>query len=679
MTENNNNENFTKDEFFQKLKEFEEKWMKMLDIKESQIQKKISDLKENSDDILKKSKTIVDNYSSYRINESKLNDFASFQNKVNDMLITHEIRINNNIKDISAFSAKYDKIISENIFLPGFVGPSCQYKTLSEYINYNIDEVSRLKSEKEILKRDQKEYKTKIEGFIKQMVLLNETSMAQNREYTNSKQKDYELLIDGKLQPLSDKIFRFYELSSQFQSNVEKDIKLFRKDLEKILKNKEELLNIIKQKEDNLKKNFDELYKKVVLNIQDIGINKNKISGMKNEIDEINKSYDKLNTNINEINKEIKIIKNINTQKNRVKVKDIRHSTTVFNSFKNKLDLNNISPRRANIHKSIIFNKEKNIAEEDEEEKENNQYNKSNKDNDEIKNKKIDDGIQKDDDIDNIELNNNEKSDKTKAINQKKENNTQMAKSKYKSIYNDMFKKKDKETGDIFETFYLGNTKIPIISKPFFLEQKILSDEELRLLYKERKQKKKEKEKLDKIRKNFLNFDLSSKNKNTNDNINIINKGNNFNISYYKLSIPKLNFKQKSEDKMHYITHLDKKRLQDLNTNEIRNKNKNAMSIERTNYIISPKIKKNKTKNFNLMNLRLEDSAAINPEKNNGAYVLAKRQFELNDKTRLNLTPTSYVYLYDNKKGNKTSKLVSMTFMKEEQKISNSLSNTLEI
>ena len=66
---------------------------------------------------------------------------------------------------------------------------------------------------------------------------------------------------------------------------------------------------------------------------------------------------------------------------------------------------------------------------------------------------------------------------------------------------------------------------------------------------------------------------------------------------------------------MHYITHLDKKRLQDLNTNEIRNKNKNAMSIERTNYIISPKIKKNKTKNFNLMNLRLEDSAAINPEK----------------------------------------------------------------
>ena len=676
MTENNNNENFTKDEFFQKLKEFEEKWMKMLDIKESQIQKKISDLKENSDDILKKSKTIVDNYSSYRINESKLNDFASFQNKVNDMLITHEIRINNNIKDISAFSAKYDKIISENIFLPGFIGPSCQHKTLSEYINYNIDEVSRLKSEKEILKRDQKEYKTKIEGFIKQMVLLNETSMAQNREYTNSKQKDYELLIDGKLQPLSDKIFRFYELSSQFQSNVEKDIKLFRKDLEKILKNKEELLNIIKQKEDNLKKNFDELYKKVVLNIQDIGINKNKISGMKNEIDEINKSYDKLNTNINEINKEINLLNNYNNNniipRNNI-IKDRRQSMMNFTAFKNNIDLNNLSPRKPNKHKSNIFRNIVNIEEKI--------TNKIKKENNVKKNRTIDNETQKDEDTEeNIEEiktegNNNEKREKSNLIIKQKleERNNQITKNEYKSIYNNMLKEKD--SNEIFETFYLGKTKIPIITKPLFLDQRILSNEELRQLYKERKQQKKEKEKIEKIRNNFLNLDSNSKTKNTNDNINSINKGKNFNISYYKLSIPKIHFNQKSEDKMYNLNYLEKKKIKTLNNNT---KNKNSTSPERTNYLISPKLTSNKMKHLNLINLKLDSSVAINPETNNGAYVLAKNQQEYYNKTRLNLTPTSYVYLYDNSKGTKTSKLVSMTFMREEQKMANSLSNNLE-
>ena len=54
--------------------------------------KKISDLQENSENIFKKSKIILDNYSINKINESKINEFDSFQNKVNDMLITHEIR-----------------------------------------------------------------------------------------------------------------------------------------------------------------------------------------------------------------------------------------------------------------------------------------------------------------------------------------------------------------------------------------------------------------------------------------------------------------------------------------------------------------------------------------------------------------------------------------------------------
>ena len=93
---------------------------------------------------------------------------------------------------------------------------------------------------------------------------------------------------------------------------------------------------------------------------------------------------------------------------------------------------------------------------------------------------------------------------------------------------------KEKDNNEIFETFYQGKTKIPIITKSLFLDQRILSNEELRRLYKERKQQKKEKEKIEKIRNNFLNLDSNSKAKNTNDNI---NRGKNFNIRYYKISI----------------------------------------------------------------------------------------------------------------------------------------------
>ena len=673
MIENNNNENLIKEEFLKNMREFEEKWMKILDIKEFQLQKQITDLKEDSENIFQRSKAILDNYSAHKVNESIINDFATFKNKVNDMLVTHEIRINNNIKDISNFSSKFDKIISDNIFIPGFIGPSCQYKTLSDYINSNIEEMNRMKIEKEVIKKEQKEYKIKIESFIKQMVLLNETSMIQNKEYTNSKQKDYELLLDGKLQPLNDKIFRFYELSSQFQSKVEKDIKLFREHLDKI---KDELIENIKEKEENLKKNLDELHKKIVLNIQDIGINKNKILGIKSDLDEINKSYDKLNTSINEINKEINLLKNNNNnngiQRNNI-IKGRRQSMINFTAFKNNIDLNNLSPRKPNKHKSNIFRNIVNIEEKI--------TNKIKKENNVKKNRTIDNETQKDEDTEeNIEEiktegNNNEKREKSNLIIKQKleERNNQITKNEYKSIYNNMLKEKD--SNEIFETFYLGKTKIPIITKPLFLDQRILSNEELRQLYKERKQQKKEKEKIEKIRNNFLNLDSNSKTKNTNDNINSINKGKNFNISYYKLSIPKIHFNQKSEDKMYNLNYLEKKKIKTLNNNT---KNKNSTSPERTNYLISPKLTSNKMKHLNLINLKLDSSVAINPETNNGAYVLAKNQQEYYNKTRLNLTPTSYVYLYDNSKGTKTSKLVSMTFMREEQKMANSLSNNLE-
>ena len=623
--------------------------------------KKISDLQENSENILKKSKIILDNYSINKINESKINEFDSFQNKVNDMLIAHEIRINNNVKEINNISSKYDKIISENIYIPGFIGPSCHYKTLSEYINNNIDEINKIKIEKETLKKEQKDYKAKIESFMKQMILLNETSMAQNREYTNSKQKDYELLLDGKLQPLNEKIFRFYESSFQFQSNIEKNIKLFRNDLDKVLQIKEELINIINEKELNLKKKLDDLYKKIVLNIQDIGINKNKISGIKNEIDGIKKTHDKLKTSVIEINKEIKILKNNNMPKNNI-IKGRRQSMSNlnFDGFKNNLYLNNVSPRRINKHKTIIYNKTENIKEEI-----NKKFKKEAKEKD-IKNKTIDNAIQKDENSEsneeNSKINDNQIKDdnKIELINKLKLENkeNQISKNKYKKIYNKIFDEKDKEKDGIFDTFYLGKTKIPIITKPIFLEQRILSDEEMRKLYKGRNKNTKEKEKIEKIRKSFFNFDLSSKNKNTNDNIDINNKGKNFNINY-KLSTPKLNTNQKKENNKNNLTNYDKKRIQTKN-------------------MVSPKLSMNKKKLLNLINLKLDNSVSINPDTNNGAYVLAKKQFEHNNKTRLNLTPTSYIYLINDSKEIKTPKLVSMTFMKENRKISNSFINTLE-
>ena len=55
--------------------------------------------------------------------------------------------------------------------------------------------------------RQEAEFKAKMDNFMKQMLLLNDSVVAQSREYTNSKHKDIEPMIEGKLQPFNDKIF----------------------------------------------------------------------------------------------------------------------------------------------------------------------------------------------------------------------------------------------------------------------------------------------------------------------------------------------------------------------------------------------------------------------------------------------------------------------------------------
>ena len=661
-----NNNTFTKEEFFQKMNEFEEKWMKMLDIKDSQIQKEITTIKENSLDLMKKSQIIIDNYSTEKIYESKVNELESFKNKVNDMLITHEVRINNNIKEISNISNKYEKMIADNLYIPGYIGPACQYKNLSEYITYNMSEVSKLRSEKDGLKIEQKDYKSKMDNFMKQMMILNDNNLIRSKEYTNSKQKDYELLIEGKLQPLNDKVFRFYELSSQSQSKVEKEINIFRNEIEKILKIKEELIKIINDKEQEIKNNLETANKKIVMNIQDIGINKNHIKELKDKVNELNEFYTKINSSIGDINKEIN---NINNNLKKKDKKNIRKTVAFINSpiFKNKLDKNNLSPRsqRSNNRENEDINNVLNTSEittEREEEKNDNKDIKNNKNKNNLKNNNKTEEGNKINEAEKINLKKFNPEFKTKLTKFNTDNKNKLAKSNYKTFYNKMIKEKEKDNDDIvFETFYLGKTKIPIITKPFFLDQKILSDEELTRFYIEKKEKRKEKLKIEKIRKSLIDNNLTTKPKNNNKVI-----GKNLDINYYKLSIPKLIFNQKSEENL--ITPLESRKMKELKENQNQNNNnnnKNMNSIEKNNY------KLHHMKHLNFINLRLDDNASINPNTNNGAYVIAKKQLENSNISRINITPTSYVNIIDTSKETKTSKLVSMTFMREEQRMKN--------
>ena len=137
-------ENF-KESILKNLHDLETKLTSTLSNKVLILNKEYESIKEKMNLFEENNKALVEQ----KLKAEKINELESFKNKVDGMLITHSIRIKNSLDDISKIKTKYDKIISDNLYIPGFIGSSCQFKNLSEYLSYNISEFSKIKREKE--------------------------------------------------------------------------------------------------------------------------------------------------------------------------------------------------------------------------------------------------------------------------------------------------------------------------------------------------------------------------------------------------------------------------------------------------------------------------------------------------------------------------------------------------
>ena len=81
--------------------------------------------------------------------QEKLKDVLPLQQKNNETLISHEIRLNNLSKEISSSCYKYDKIVLDNLIVPGQVGEYCKFKNVKECLDYTLNQLAVFNSYKE--------------------------------------------------------------------------------------------------------------------------------------------------------------------------------------------------------------------------------------------------------------------------------------------------------------------------------------------------------------------------------------------------------------------------------------------------------------------------------------------------------------------------------------------------
>ena len=293
--ENNNDVLIFKEEMLKNIRDLEEKLTDQINAKHCELLTNIESYQQKINYIIDTNKSALDVLSNQKLHQEKITEFINFKNKVDAMLITHEIRINNSLKDIEKMRVKYDQIISENLLVPGYIGSSCQFRNVSDCLKNIIQDLSKNKIDKDNMKKDMKDLKNKYDSMFKTMVNLNDVSVMRCKEYTDNKEKDINNFVEMKINNFDDKIMEIRmsictlkdENNAKFNENDEK--------IKQLQEQKSEIINIIDDRIEKIKEFEDLLHKKVILNIQDISINKNKIESLENKTNQsINDIYLKI-------------------------------------------------------------------------------------------------------------------------------------------------------------------------------------------------------------------------------------------------------------------------------------------------------------------------------------------------------------------------------------------------
>ena len=251
------NEDLTavKEEIYSSIRDLENKLLKILNTKIAEISDNFEKYNEKIDSITSNNRQIVESVISEKISLEKLNALESFKNKADGILISHEIRINNDNKDINQMRNKYDRVIEDNLLVPGLIGAKCQFTNVKEYIMSINSEISRLKYEKDQLKKEIKDYKSRIDNLFKQMISVADNSVDRSKEYIDSQllgnKNQFEKKIDEYSQNAHNLRIEFFKIKSDIEEQAN-NIKL-----------EAEKINNFSEKSNNIDENIVKINDKI--------------------------------------------------------------------------------------------------------------------------------------------------------------------------------------------------------------------------------------------------------------------------------------------------------------------------------------------------------------------------------------------------------------------------------
>ena len=204
-----------------------------------------------------------------------LSEINKLKNELKTEINVNTLHIDNCQMEVSNMGFKYDRIISNNLLVPGIIGPMCKFENLKDYIIDNrkeipnlINNVIQFKDELKKIKKNISEFKDVHEKFLK-------TIEPMYQEYVNVNITQLENKIKREIELVNKKISEVRIeniINVQNSQDKEKQQNEYSKKIEEIQKNNEENKKLYNYTLSRLEKNLAEFInvKKCVLELSNV-------------------------------------------------------------------------------------------------------------------------------------------------------------------------------------------------------------------------------------------------------------------------------------------------------------------------------------------------------------------------------------------------------------------------
>lgn len=287
------------------ISEIEEKTMNRMNQMQSTLNSKFSVYQSKIEGIDNAIKEISSKVINLQIASDSFHNILPNQKKFSENLMTYDIRLSNLSKELSSSIFKYDKIILDNLIIPGQVGEYCKFKNMKEFILFLSDQISILNAFKEKTLYDIKNIKEKLDKNYNFLTNKIEVSQNASEKLISTRlsivEKDYKDTIQEHLTKVSEiKIenSKYYALMKDSSNELKTEIDTMRSLKNEIITMNDQLLKETKRETESMNDKF---------------------LSIKNEFSKINKHF----VDLVEFIKDVRFKKNINTDVTKNDLKNL--------------------------------------------------------------------------------------------------------------------------------------------------------------------------------------------------------------------------------------------------------------------------------------------------------------------------------------------------------------------